>query len=33
VFENAAALVDNPDIDLVVITFKVPHHFELVSAA
>lgn len=33
VFENAAALVGDPDVDLVVITVKVPHHFELVSAA
>lgn len=33
VFEDAAALVGDPDIDLVVVTVKVPHHLELVSAA
>lgn len=32
-FENAQALVDSPEIDLVVVTVKVPHHRELVSAA
>jgi len=33
VFENAQALVNSPDIDLVVVTVKVPHHRELVIAA
>jgi predicted dehydrogenase len=32
-FENAQALVNSPEIDLVVITVKVPHHYELVTAA
>jgi predicted dehydrogenase len=32
-FENAQALVNSPEIDLVVITVKVPHHHELVTAA
>jgi predicted dehydrogenase len=32
-FENAHALVNSPDIDLVVVTVKVPHHRELVTAA
>lgn len=32
-FENAQALVTSPEIDLVVITVKVPHHHELVTAA
>lgn len=32
-FENAQALVNSPDIDLVVVTVKVPHHRELVTAA
>ncbi|MCB1634888.1 MAG: Gfo/Idh/MocA family oxidoreductase [Xanthomonadales bacterium] len=32
-FEQPQALVDSPEIDLVVVTVKVPHHFELVSAA
>ena len=32
-FENAHALVNSPEIDLVVITVKVPHHHELVTAA
>lgn len=32
-FENAQTLVSSPDIDLVVVTVKVPHHHELVSAA
>lgn len=32
-FENAQALVNSPDIDLVVVTVKVPHHCELVTAA
>jgi len=32
-FENPQALVDSPEIDLVVVTVKVPHHHELVTAA
>lgn len=32
-FENAQALVESPEIDLVVVTVKVPHHHELVTAA
>lgn len=32
-FENATALIQSPEIDLVVITVKVPYHFELVKAA
>src|SRR5690606_16030387 len=32
-FENAQALVNSPEVDLVVVTVKVPHHHELVSAA
>jgi predicted dehydrogenase len=32
-FENAQALVDSPEIDLVVVTVKVPHHRALVTAA
>lgn len=32
-FENAQALVNSPDVDLVVVTVKVPHHHELVTAA
>lgn len=32
-FENGQALVNSPDIDLVVVTVKVPHHRELVTAA
>lgn len=32
-FENAQALVDSPDVDLVVVTVKVPHHRGLVTAA
>ncbi|MDK3018795.1 Gfo/Idh/MocA family protein [Pseudodonghicola flavimaris] len=32
-FASPAALVASPEIDLVVVTVKVPHHFELVSAA
>lgn len=32
-FENAQALVNSPEIDLVVVTVKVPHHRELVAAA
>ena len=32
-FENAEALVSSPEVDLVVVTVKVPHHRELVTAA
>jgi predicted dehydrogenase len=32
-FENAQALVSSPDVDLVVVTVKVPYHHELVMAA
>ncbi|MEV4777600.1 Gfo/Idh/MocA family protein [Burkholderia sp. LMU1-1-1.1] len=32
-FDNAQALVNSPEIDLVVVTVKVPHHRELVTAA
>jgi predicted dehydrogenase len=32
-FENAQALVDSAEIELVVVTVKVPHHRELVMAA
>lgn len=32
-FDSAADLVASPEVDLVVVTVKVPHHFELVSAA
>lgn len=32
-FDNHAALVAHPDVDVVAVTVKVPHHFELVSAA
>jgi hypothetical protein len=32
-FENAHALVNSPEVDLVVVTVKVPHHRELVTAA
>lgn len=32
-FENAQALVRSPEVDLVVITVKVPHHHELVTQA
>ena len=32
-FENAQELIASPEIDLVVVTVKVPHHFELVKAA
>lgn len=32
-FENPQALVESPEVDLVVVTVKVPHHFELVKAA
>jgi len=33
VFDNHQALVAYPAVDLVVVAVKVPHHFELVSAA
>lgn len=32
-FENAHALANSPEVDLVVVTVKVPHHRELVTAA
>ncbi len=32
-FANAQALVESPEIDLVVVTVKVPHHHALVTAA
>lgn len=32
-FENAQALINSPEVDLVVVTVKVPHHHELVTAA
>jgi predicted dehydrogenase len=32
-FENVAELVTSPDIDVVVVTVKVPHHREVVTAA
>ena len=32
-FDNHAALVTCADVDLVAVTVKVPHHFELVTAA
>ena len=32
-FEGVSKLVNSPDIDVVAITVKVPHHFELVQAA
>ncbi|MGY0561726.1 Gfo/Idh/MocA family protein [Luteimonas sp. A277] len=32
-FANAQALVESPEVDLVVVTVKVPHHHELVTAA
>lgn len=32
-YDNHAALVNDPAVDLVVVTVKVPHHFELVNAA
>jgi predicted dehydrogenase len=31
-FDNYQALVSHPEVDLVVVSVKVPHHFELVSA-
>jgi predicted dehydrogenase len=32
-YDNHQALVNDPAVDLVVVTVKVPHHFELVNAA
>lgn len=32
-FDNHAALVAHPEVDLVAVTVKVPHHLELVTAA
>jgi predicted dehydrogenase len=32
-FDNHASLVNSPDVDVVAITVKVPHHFELATAA
>ena len=32
-YDNHQALVNDPAVDLVVVTVKVPHHFELVTAA
>ena len=32
-FESTEALIQSPDIDLVVVTVKVPYHFSLVKAA
>ncbi|MDF2551369.1 MAG: Gfo/Idh/MocA family oxidoreductase [Chryseobacterium sp.] len=32
-FQNAEALISSPEIDLVIVTVKVPYHFELVKAA
>ncbi|RJG03190.1 Gfo/Idh/MocA family protein [Noviherbaspirillum sedimenti] len=32
-YGHHAALIANPEVDLVVVTVKVPHHLELVSAA
>lgn len=32
-FDNHRALVSHPDVDLVVVTVKVPHHMELVTSA
>src|SRR5881296_1878984 len=32
-FDNHQDLVNSPDVDVVAITVKVPHHFELASAA
>ena len=32
-FDNHQALVNSPDVDLVAVTVKVPHHLELVTAA
>ena len=32
-FESAAALIASPEIDVVIVTVKVPHHREVVAAA
>jgi predicted dehydrogenase len=32
-FHNAEALINSPEIDLIIVTVKVPHHFALVKAA
>jgi len=32
-FESAAALIASPEIDVVIVTVKVPHHREVVTAA
>ena len=32
-FESVEELATSPDVDLVVVTVKVPHHFELVKPA
>src|SRR5262249_7101294 len=32
-FDNHHALVSHPEVDLVAVTVKVPHHLELVTAA
>lgn len=32
-FESADALVNSPEVDLVVVTVKVPHHYDLVTKA
>src|SRR2546423_15311130 len=32
-FDNTQDLVNSPDVDVVAITVKVPHHFELAHAA
>ena len=32
-FDNHVALVNHPEVDLVAVTVKVPHHLELVTAA
>ena len=32
-FANAAELISHPDVDIVAVTVKVPHHYEIVSAA
>ena len=32
-FENPQALIESPEVDLIVVTVKVPYHFNLVKAA
>lgn len=32
-FHNAEAMINSPEIDLIIVTVKVPHHFELVKSA